>query len=399
MASFQNAVVLFKQEYIEDELEEEYDEEEDDVVLGEPDEEDDNNNKTEPPPSTSSAITTVILALPNAATTVVDGSPEPKRQHTEEKKSMDDPRKMFQRLWTDEDEIELLQGFLDYNANRGTYHNDTASFYDRIKSKLQLEFNKSQLVEKLRRLKRKYRNAVKKIDSGKEVNFKSPHDQATFEISHKIWNSAAPVGNPVEDDDEINPNTNPNPNSGHTTPVKNEPIIEKKTAQSRKRSRTTASTEEKRELNNSPLLNNDNHNYHKHNHNTNNNNSKNHDVVDGGDKCNGRQNVPGLIEETVKSCLTPVLKELASSSSAMGSPYGFGGRGFGVGGFSMNTMPLGFLNLGSGEKVVDEKWRKQQILELEVYSKRLELVQDEIKVALDELRSSTGTGVRGVSKF
>lgn len=40
--------------------------------------------------------------------------------------------------------------------------------------------------------------------------------------------------------------------------------------------------------------------------------------------------------------------------------------------------------------MVDEKWRKQQILELEVYSKRLELVQDQIKVALEELRSMGG---------
>ncbi|CAI0384207.1 unnamed protein product [Linum tenue] len=37
--------------------------------------------------------------------------------------------------------------------------------------------------------------------------------------------------------------------------------------------------------------------------------------------------------------------------------------------------------------MADEKWRKQQILELEVYSKRLELVQDQIRSQLEELRS------------
>jgi hypothetical protein len=37
--------------------------------------------------------------------------------------------------------------------------------------------------------------------------------------------------------------------------------------------------------------------------------------------------------------------------------------------------------------MMDEKWRKQHILELEVYSKRLELVQDQIRAQLDELRS------------
>ncbi|KAG5105685.1 hypothetical protein JHK82_042655 [Glycine max] len=98
---------------------------------------------------------------------------------------LDDSRRLFQRLWTDDEEIELLQGFLDYISQRGSsHHNDTALFYDQIKSKLQLDFNKNQLVEKIRRLKKKYRNILNKICSGKEFSFKSAHDQATFEISH-----------------------------------------------------------------------------------------------------------------------------------------------------------------------------------------------------------------------
>jgi hypothetical protein len=44
-------------------------------------------------------------------------------------------------------------------------------FYDRIKSKLQLDFKKNQLVEKLRRLKIKYRNVLGKITAGNV-----PHD-------------------------------------------------------------------------------------------------------------------------------------------------------------------------------------------------------------------------------
>jgi hypothetical protein len=373
-AFFQNGVVSPKQEFVEFQAEyEEEVEQEFDEVLVEP-------HETEQSPS--SAVPTVILALPNAsASTVVDDSPEPKRDQMEEK---NDSRKMFQRLWTDEDEIVILQGFLDYNANRGSsYHNDTGSFYDQIKSKIQLDFNKSQLVDKLRRLKKKYRNVLQKFDSGKEFIFKTPHDQATFEISHKIWNNVTPiaVGVPVEDDEEISPN--PNPNSAHMiTPVKNELINEKKTAQSRKRSRVEE--KEKRELNDFSALTKDNHN------NSANNNSSNVDD-ENGDKSNGSHthNIPGLIEETVKSCLTPLLKEL-SSRNTMGSPFGFGGRGF-----SLDPMPFSFLNFGNGEKVMDEKWKKQQILELEVYSKRLELVQDEIRVALEELRSSSGAGARG----
>ncbi|XP_050368904.1 uncharacterized protein LOC126787002 [Argentina anserina] len=100
------------------------------------------------------------------------------------------------------------QGFLDYTTHRGnkgaSHQNDTALFYDQIKSKLQLEFNKNQLVEKLRRLKKKYRNVLNKIAAGKEVSFKSPHDQATFEISRKIWSNNGRIAadnNPLDDED------------------------------------------------------------------------------------------------------------------------------------------------------------------------------------------------------
>ncbi|KAL5718438.1 hypothetical protein ACHQM5_011340 [Ranunculus cassubicifolius] len=60
------------------------------------------------------------------------------------------------------------------------------------------------------------------------------------------------------------------------------------------------------------------------------------------------------------------------------------------------VMPLGFgsnpqnMNLKNGN-VMDDKWRNQRILELEVYSKRVELVQDQVKSALEELKSMDGT--------
>ncbi|KAL5128695.1 putative transcription factor [Glycine soja] len=75
------------------------------------------------------------------ATIVLANSSYPKRCRLElikEKKpsspSMDDSRWLFQWLWTDDDDIELLQGFLDYTSQRGSlHHNDTALFYDQIK--------------------------------------------------------------------------------------------------------------------------------------------------------------------------------------------------------------------------------------------------------------------------
>ncbi|KAI9084881.1 hypothetical protein K1719_033287 [Acacia pycnantha] len=403
MASVQHDTVFPEEDLDDDddESQEDEDEDEDEDVLGEHEDDEDRDAS----PSTSSALpvpsSTVTVAVPGSAvsngapapismtaatTIVVPDTVDPKRQRIdpgEEKKPLDDSRRLFQRLWTDEDEIELLQGFLDYTTQRGSsHHNDTALFYDQIKSKLQIDFNKNQLVEKLRRLKKKYRNLLNKISAGKELSFKSPHDQATFEISRKIWSNLGSTGAAAEDtaldDDEISPNPNPNLNFSHTQP-KNEVIIgtpaEKRTPSSRKRSRSRSriTADEKRDLNDGLASNKDNYCISNSNANTNNDHNNHH-------------NIPGLIEETVRSCLSPLFKDILSS--AMGGP--FGARGFG--GLALNPMPLSFgvpslMNYSSGE-TVDEKWRKQQILELEVYSKRLELVQDQIKAALEELRST-----------
>jgi hypothetical protein len=71
----------------------------------------------------------------------------------------DDSRRLFQRLWTDEEELLILRGFLDFTARRGTtfasHQYDTGPFYEEIRRHLSFNFTKSQLIEKLRRLKKK----------------------------------------------------------------------------------------------------------------------------------------------------------------------------------------------------------------------------------------------------
>lgn len=100
------------------------------------------------------------------------------------------------RLWTDEDEIAFLQGFYEYTSRRGTTgrrapRHGVRPFFEEIRARLQLGFNKSQLVEKLRRLKKKYRLTVARMASGKGFTFRSPHDSKAFEISSMIWSHTA----------------------------------------------------------------------------------------------------------------------------------------------------------------------------------------------------------------
>ncbi|PSS26720.1 Transcription factor [Actinidia chinensis var. chinensis] len=291
----------------------------------------------------------VILALPYLKRERVEDvavAAEEEKKPSAAAAVADDSRRLFQRLWTDEDEIELLRGFLEYTARRGgvnssQQHQDTAAFYDQIRSKLQLDFNKNQLSDKLRRLKKKYRNASSKIDSGKEFVFKSPHDYTTFEISRKIWS----VTGSVEFEDP-NPNRNPTPTLNPNSFGHNSYAVDTNSPQKRFRG---MKMEEKPQFCQPP-----------------------HPTATPTDT-----SVSNLIEDTVRSCISPLFKELVHNAS--------GSRGFGRSAV-LNPMPIRSLNSMGGD-TMDERWRKQQILELEVYSKRLALVQDQIKLELEELRS------------
>lgn len=319
-------------------------------------------NPKNPNPTTTSSITLSAAPpdpLPPSASTPAASSPDHKRLKTT---PMDDSRRLFQRLWTDEDEIGLLQGFLEYTSQRGrgrgVFHHDTAPFYDQIKNRLQLDFNKNQLVEKLRRLKKKYRNVVNRIDSGKDFSFKSPHEQATFEISRQIWSTAASA--PVDDDEDGNIHPNAAAAPGNKVPSSKR--------RGRKRLDDAAGVPQpppaaamQDNLPNFPP----------------------HATPPAAAGAAANPNVTSVIEDTVRSCLSPLFKELLYC--AINGPCNSA-----VGGVALNPLPLNFggnsVNLSSSE-AADERWRKQQILELEVYSKRLELVQEQIRSALEELRS------------
>ncbi|GMQ09141.1 hypothetical protein CsSME_00052620 [Camellia sinensis var. sinensis] len=78
----------------------------------------------------------------------------------------------FQRLWSVDDEIVILQGIMDYTTTKGvdpsTYMN---AFFLFIKDSIHVNDTKTQLFDKVRKLKNKYKtNAIKaKLPS-------NPHD-------------------------------------------------------------------------------------------------------------------------------------------------------------------------------------------------------------------------------
>ncbi|KAL8154849.1 putative transcription factor At5g28040 [Apium graveolens] len=371
--------------FYDEDPDEEYDDDDDqnDVVEDDHDNDidvdvdDDSTSSADPPPP--SAVTVAIAGVITPPQPKQIPQSPPLTVNAERKAlplPIEESRKLFQRLWTDEDEIELLKGFLDYNLHRGSLHShnshhDTSAFYDLIKTKLQLDFNKNQLVEKLRRLKKKYRNVLSKISSGKEYVFKTSHDQVTFDISKKIWGNVGGVSREL-DDDEGNGNLGHNLNVPFTMDDVdgNGDCSGGKAVRPRKRSRVNVKVEEKQIDQTPPIM-----------------AQPQSVVMPAQGLVNTRLvgSIPSLIEETVRSCLSPLFKELLNNAMT-------GSRAGGMINSTMtNSMmgPLGIggvsMNFAGGD--MDDKWRKQQILELEVYSKRLELIQDQIKSQLEELKS------------
>ncbi|KAL3834918.1 hypothetical protein ACJIZ3_009654 [Penstemon smallii] len=89
----------------------------------------------------------------------------------------------IQRIWSEEDEIVILKGMLDYTAKKKSNPvADPEAFLDYIKKNLHIEVSKNQLQDKIRRLKKKYETS-----KSKGRNFSKPHEMEMFVLSENIW--------------------------------------------------------------------------------------------------------------------------------------------------------------------------------------------------------------------
>ncbi|KAL9244407.1 hypothetical protein vseg_018187 [Gypsophila vaccaria] len=92
------------------------------------------------------------------------------------------------RLWGFNDEIAVLQGLIDFkrenNKDPGSNHDD---FYNFVKDKLSnSKFTKLQIMDKVRRLKKKYRNHLTK-SGGKDPEIVNPHELKSFQLCKLFW--------------------------------------------------------------------------------------------------------------------------------------------------------------------------------------------------------------------
>ncbi|KAE8712997.1 RmlC-like cupins superfamily protein [Hibiscus syriacus] len=117
------------------------------------------------------------------------GSADAVEEEEEEKKTREDEKKqLFQRLFSDDDEIAMLKGLLDFLDKKGVDpFADTNAFHDFVKDSLHADVSKAQLMYKVRRLRKKFENNARRSKDGEDRTFSKPHEQQSFELSKRIW--------------------------------------------------------------------------------------------------------------------------------------------------------------------------------------------------------------------
>lgn len=93
----------------------------------------------------------------------------------------------FHRIWTEPDEIRFLQGLLDCSLQNLAFPRDLGIFYARFSDTMSQPYTKSQLSEKLRRLRKKFRVISTRLSKGMDRSQLSLHDRALYDLSKRLW--------------------------------------------------------------------------------------------------------------------------------------------------------------------------------------------------------------------
>ncbi|XP_024013407.1 probable transcription factor At1g61730 [Eutrema salsugineum] len=103
-----------------------------------------------------------------------------KRAKKEEK------RHYFSRVWSEEDELALLRGIIDFKTKTGkSPFEDRQGFYKSSKNLVSFEANLNQFMDKIRHLRKKY---LKKVAKGLVPPFsKDNNEEEHFKLSKAIW--------------------------------------------------------------------------------------------------------------------------------------------------------------------------------------------------------------------
>ncbi|KAF8095277.1 hypothetical protein N665_0338s0031 [Sinapis alba] len=147
----------------------------------------------------SKKVTNQVVKPPADSSSKVEAKRVKRVSGDEDKKSTEQETKKnyFQRVWTEEDEIAVLQGIIDYKNETGSSpFDDKNALYELLKKSISFNASKLQFLEKNRSLKKKFDNNLCKWQKkGEEPTFSKPHDLNAFHLSKFVWGNDGIMAN------------------------------------------------------------------------------------------------------------------------------------------------------------------------------------------------------------
>ncbi|XP_050218165.1 GLABROUS1 enhancer-binding protein-like [Mercurialis annua] len=109
-----------------------------------------------------------------------------KKKTKNSENSEDNKKQRFERLWSEDDEIVLLEGIINFVAEKKVDPNkDMTSFYDYIMKSVHFPASMAQLKDKVVRMKKKFERHI--VKNGDEMTFSNAHYQKSYDLSKLIW--------------------------------------------------------------------------------------------------------------------------------------------------------------------------------------------------------------------
>ncbi|KAF0910219.1 hypothetical protein E2562_001415 [Oryza meyeriana var. granulata] len=140
-----------------------------------------------PPPRPSSPSSSSPASSDPAAAAAAGGASAAKQPQ---------PPFKFQRIWSESDELRFLQGLLGCGAQGLVFPRDLNVFYDRFSESMPQPYSRSQLSEKLRRLKNKFRSMSARVGRGLDPARLAPHDRDVLHLCSRLWDPANAATSP-----------------------------------------------------------------------------------------------------------------------------------------------------------------------------------------------------------
>ncbi|CAO2202188.1 unnamed protein product [Urochloa humidicola] len=112
------------------------------------------------------------------------------RRSSKRRHSSPEHHKRPPRVWSHEDEVTILSALVEYRAKNGRLPGsiqDTGKIHSQISGQLTANASTTQLSDKIRRLKHKYKLLVARARNGRDPDLPTEHERDVYELSKKVW--------------------------------------------------------------------------------------------------------------------------------------------------------------------------------------------------------------------